>query len=122
MEFKAKEGKLFFKSANRIWIFEAKGEQDDGPIGSFGLHSDNNPAQEHLGEVKRDAIKTSWYINSKNEIIVHLMAEQKLVYFSFSGEVLLERDLSDFPNPQKISFCLDNNDNVFFYDNENIYI
>ena len=50
------------------------------------------------------------------------MSRKKLVYFNLDGEILLERDLADFPSSEKLSFCLDHHDNVFLYDNENIYI
>jgi hypothetical protein len=120
MEFKVKDSHLFFKSANRIWIFQAKGSPEDGPYGSFSLYPHRKDF--NLSDVKKDIVKTNWVINSKNEIIVHLMDDQKLVYFDLNGEVLIERDLSDFPKPQNLSFCLDQYENVFFFDNENIYV
>lgn len=123
MEFKVRKGRLFFKSAHRVWMFEARGGDSDGPIGSFSLRPGKKPGQDESDqeEVERDIIRTNWFVNSRDEIIVHLMDEQKLVWFDFGGEVLFERDLSDFPNPLKLSFCLDNDESVFFYDNENIY-
>lgn len=107
-------------------IFESKGEPSDGPIGSFSLRggpSDSEPQEgADLSEIKRDLSGTSWWITHNDEIIVHLKTQQKLVYFDLSGVRILERDLSDFPNSQKLSFCLDERENVLLYDNENIYI
>lgn len=108
-------------------IFESIGEPSDGPIGSFSLRGGPSDSEEpkegaDLSETKRDLAGTSWWITRNDEIIVHLKTQQKLVYFDLSGVRLLERDLSDFPNSQKLSFCLDEHDNVFLYDNENIYI
>lgn len=126
MEFKVRECRLFFKSANRIWMFDAKGKPEDGPIGCFSFRKQqqaykNDSDESDISEVKRNVMRTNWFVNSKNEILVHLLEEKKLITFDISGEILFERDLNDFPNALKLSFCLDHHENVFFYDNENIY-